>query len=480
MTPESSWSKNETPYSPTPLKTEWTEPPSPEPEEEKILSSLGESSPFPQTLYENRRLKAALLLLFIWTGIISLHFVSWGWGVMWGLTAVIGIHLWRMCFPRVQKTSPPLHRPENPPFVSLLVAAKNEEKVIRRLVENICQLDYPSHRYELWVIDDNSSDETPEILKILSQEYHQLKVFYRSPNATGGKSGALNQVWPLTQGEIIGVFDADAQITPDLLTNLLPLFVPEKVGAVQIQKAIANESFNFLTVGQSAEMALDSFLQAGRIMIGGTGELRGNGQFVRRSALQRCGGWNEETITDDLDLTFRLQLDHWDINFLWFPPVLEEGVLTPLALWHQRNRWAEGGYQRYLDYWPFLLKNGFGTTKSGDALIFFISQYVLPTAILPDFLMALIRHHFPLTTPVSFATMILSFIGMLIGLRHHQSLSSETLPNGLPKKSTIHILWQSIQGTFYMLHWLVVMASVTLRVSFRPKQLKWVKTQHQG
>ena len=90
-----------------------------------------------------------------------------------------------------------------------------------------------------------------------------------------------------------------------------------------------------------AEMALDTFIQQQRIAIGGIGELRGNGQFVRRAALERCGGWNEQTITDDLDLTIRLHLDKWDIQFLDFPPVEEEGVTTALALWHQRNRWGE-------------------------------------------------------------------------------------------------------------------------------------------
>lgn len=75
----------------------------------------------------------------------------------------------------------------------------------------------------------------------------------------------------------------------------------------------------------------------------GVGELRGNGQFVRRQALASCGGWNEATITDDLDLTFRLHLNHWDIGILPVPAVREEGVTRAIALWHQRNRWAEGG-----------------------------------------------------------------------------------------------------------------------------------------
>ncbi|NJO52759.1 MAG: glycosyltransferase family 2 protein, partial [Leptolyngbyaceae cyanobacterium RM2_2_4] len=88
---------------------------------------------------------------------------------------------------------------------------------------------------------------------------------------------------------------------------------------------------------------------------------------------------------DDLDLTFRLHLDQWDIDFLAFPPVGEEGVTRPVGLWHQRNRWAEGGYQRYLDYWRLILLNRMGTRKTIDLFMFWVTQYVMPTAAVPDF-----------------------------------------------------------------------------------------------
>ncbi|MHC5830206.1 MAG: glycosyltransferase family 2 protein, partial [Nostoc sp.] len=116
---------------------------------------------------------------------------------------------------------------------------------------------------------------------------------------------------------------ADAQVTPDLLLQVIPLFQREKVGAVQVRKAIANAKENFWTKGQMAEMALDTWFQQQRTALGGIGELRGNGQFVRRSALESCGGWNEETITDDLDLTIRLHLEKWDIECVFHPAVQE-------------------------------------------------------------------------------------------------------------------------------------------------------------
>ncbi len=330
--------------------------------------------------YQGRRRKAALTLTLIWGGITALHFVSWGMGLILGLTGLLSIHAIRIFSAKI----PPLQltTPEQPqgdwPYISLLVAAKNEEAVISQLVKNLCNLDYPSNCYELWVVDDHSSDKTPIVLEKLSLDYPQLKVLRRSANASGGKSGALNQVLALTQGEIIGVFDADAQIAPDMLRHIVPLFRPESVGAVQVRKAINNASENFWTRSQAAEMALDAYFQEKRISIGGIGELRGNGQFVRREALLSCGGWNEETITDDLDLTIRLHLDQWDIECLSFPPVYEEGVTNFKALWHQRNRWAEGGYQRYLDYWQLILANRMGNSKN-PGFVLLLDHPIYPT-----------------------------------------------------------------------------------------------------
>ena len=274
----------------------------------------------PQSSYKGRRHKAAVVLTIVWSGTIALNLVSWGSWFVLGLTTVFGIHALRVVLARPRRSSKSIAA-ENLvyPYVSLLVAAKNEEAVIGNLVAALCSLEYPDERYEVWVVDDNSTDRTPVLLEQLELEYNNLKVLRRSAGAGGGKSGALNQVLPLTRGEILAVFDADAQLSPDLVQHVIPLFEQDSVGAVQVRKAIANANTNFWTQGQVAEMALDTHLQQQRIALGGIGELRGNGQFVRRTALERCGGWNEETITDDLDLTLRLHLNQWEIEFLSFP-----------------------------------------------------------------------------------------------------------------------------------------------------------------
>ncbi|ELR99515.1 glycosyltransferase family 2 protein [Gloeocapsa sp. PCC 73106] len=449
------------------LISEWTDP-------ENLEAKL--NSVFFDGLGGRRR-KAALTVIIVSGVTVAAHLISWGYLLILGLSGLLLIRLGNLILAEPEPQPQPLTSTDllAVPFVSLLVAAKNEEKVIGKLVEMLLKLDYPRDKYEIWVIDDHSSDRTGTILDQLALEHPQLKVLHRTAGAGGGKSGALNQVLPRCQGDIIGVFDADAQVSPDLLLYVLPLFQTETIGAVQVRKAITNADTNFWTKGQEVEMALDSYLQQQRIAIGGMGELRGNGQFVRRSALEACGGWNEETITDDLDLTIRLHLDQWEIGFLPYPAVGEEGVSSAIALWHQRNRWAEGGYQRYLDYWRFIASKRLSLAKKLDLLLFFGFQYLLPTAAVPDLVMVMIRHRLPVLSPVSTVLVWISCWSMLWGLirirRQERSLKLSDL---------MTINWQILRGMIYMLHWLVVMPSTIVRMSVRQKRLKWVKTTHQG
>ncbi len=422
----------------------------------------------------------------IWSGTFALHWFAWGYWFVVGLTTVVGLHAVRALLAKPL----PMPKPYEAaiatvlPFVSVMVAAKNEEAVIERLVKTLCSLDYPSDRYELWVIDDSSSDRTPVILQALLPHYPQLRVFNRPAEATGGKSGALNQVLPLTQGDIIAVFDADAQVTPDLFLRVVPLFEQPELGAVQVRKQIANLSRNAWVQGQVVEMALDAFWQQQRIAVGGIGELRGNGQFVRRTALAQCGGWNEETITDDLDLTIRLHLNDWDIACTTYPAVQEEGVTTAIALWHQRNRWGEGGYQRYLDYYQLILRNRMGFRKTLDMFVFWILQYILPTASIPDTLIAVIRHQPMVYTPLASVSVAMSLLGMTLGLRRIRRADRTLVSADQVTRSaaglSFRTLLQAAYGTIYMLHWWPVLASTTARMSIRPKRLKWVKTVHYG
>jgi 1,2-diacylglycerol 3-beta-glucosyltransferase len=421
----------------------------------------------------NRRLKSAIVLGGLWLGTISLHLLSWGYLVVWGIAGIFCIRALKLVTTKV--APPPVFTPPDTyPFVSLAIAAKNEAAVVADLVNSLCSLDYPIDRYEVWAIDDNSTDRTPEILDELAERYPHLQVLHRTGETTGGKSGALNQVLTLMRGEIIGVFDADARITPNFLDRVLAHFQTETVGAIQLRKAIANSGTNFLTRGQRAEMALDAYLQQQRIAMGGIGELRGNGQFVRRTALASCNGWNEETITDDLDLTIRLHLTGWQIELMSYPPVQEEGVITVKALWNQRNRWAEGGFQRYVDYWDSIASNRMGTEKTLDTIAFLLIQYLLPPAGIPDFLMSFWLKHPPLLLPMTLSLGVaLPLWATWVGLRRTYEQAGLTASKSM-------LLTQTAIGSLFILHWLIVMPFAIGRMAIFPKRLKWVKTPRQA
>lgn len=437
---------------------------------------------------ERRRLKAILVFLAVWGGVALLHLFPVTQWLVIGLALGLALQGGLMVkgepesLPALLPTVADLPHPpgstvaEHPaeltlPVVTLLIPAKNESAVLPRLLESLRRLDYPRSHLDLWVIDDGSTDETPQILSRYQAQIPHLHVFHRPEGSRGGKSGALNQTLPQTRGEVILVCDADALVPPEFLRATLPLFAApgsRPVGAVQVRKAILNAEQNFWTLGQQAEMALDLHLQQQRTSIGGVGELRGNGQLVRRELLEKCGGWNEATITDDLDLTFKLHLARVDIAFTPEIAIQEEGVTRWIDLWHQRSRWAEGGYQRYLDYWPGILRNGMGWTKSRDLLLFFVNQYLLPMAVVPDLLWTLAYSHRPALLPLNAILVTLTLSSLWGGLRQIHGLRGWAL------------LRRTMLGMVYMLHWLPVMIATTTRMCVQPKRLKWVKTVHQG
>jgi len=352
--------------------------------------------------------------------------------------------------------------------VDVVVAARDEEAVIERLVERVMRLRWPADQLRLWVIDDGSEDRTPQRLAELQKQHPGLRVLRRSRDAGGGKSAALNLVLEQLQGCWMLVLDADADLAPDLLERLIPYAERGGWAAVQLRKAEVNAGVNWLTRAQAMEMALDATIQEGRLARGGVAELRGNGQLLRRDAVHSAGGFNEATITDDLDLSFRLLLAGQPVGVLWDPPVCEEAVLTLRALWRQRQRWAEGGLQRFFDYGDQLLSEKLNRTQKIDLAAFFVLQYVLPVMAVADLIGTLISGTPPAMWPFSVVALGLSGFSMLQGCRR----ASEG--PALPPPT----LFNLVLGIFYLIHWFVVIPWVTLKMAVLPKSLVWAKTAH--
>jgi 1,2-diacylglycerol 3-beta-glucosyltransferase len=340
--------------------------------------------------------------------------------------------------------------------------------VIARLVERVLRLRWPTEQLRLWVIDDGSEDRTPQRLAELQAVHPQLRVLRRSRDAGGGKSGALNLVLQQLQGRWLLVLDADADLQPDLLERLIPFAEAGGWAAVQLRKAEVNAEANWLTRAQAMEMVFDAFIQEGRLARGGVAELRGNGQLLSRDAVQTAGGFNEGTITDDLDLSFRLLLAGQPVGVLWNPPVSEEAVLTLPALWRQRQRWAEGGLQRFLDYGDQLVSDRLNGDQKRDLAAFFVLQYVLPVMAVADLVGALLTGTPPGMWPFSVVALGLSGFSIAAGCGR----LAEGPP--LPKPTPLNIA----MAMGYLMHWFVVIPWVALKMALLPKTLVWAKTAH--
>ena len=356
------------------------------------------------------------------------------------------------------------------PALDILVAARDEENVIERLVERLFNLDYPINKLNIYIIDDGSSDKTPLILERLSKEFDKLKIITRSANAGGGKSGALNYALKFTHGEWLLILDADAQLKNDTLPRLFRFVYEGSWSAVQLRKSVINVSKNFLTTCQSMEMAMDAIFQYGRLSVAGVSELRGNGQLINKEVLLKCGSFNEDTVTDDLDLSLRLLLSKSKIGILWDPPVMEEAVENISALFSQRQRWAEGGLQRFFDYGDQLFSKKIELIQKFDLTFFFILQYALPIISLIDLILSIALMESPSYWPISITAFTLSGIAVWYG----SSCKSEG-----PVLLNLNLMMMLV-SLLYLSHWFLVIPWVTIKMSIFPKKILWKKTLHTG
>lgn len=364
------------------------------------------------------------------------------------------------------------------PFVSIVVPAHNEAAVIAETVKNLLALDYDN--CELWVMDDRSSDGTADVLKRLAQEYPpgRFHYFVRPETALPGKSAVLNDALEKVQGEVIAVFDADGRVKPDFLTHVIPFLAEPGIGALQVRKAIANSGTNLLTRCQHHEYLLDAYVQTGRDIIHGAVELRGNGQLIKRAALESVGGWTEETITDDLDLSTKLHLAGWDIRFLADATVEEEGIIRFKPLLKQRRRWAEGSLKRYLEYSVQMFTSPYISYRATMDMLAYFMKFLFPIWVATDFslqILNLLAGEWPnhlISSLIVLPAMGVFFVsGLFLSIRHHERAN--------PLQS---LVW-SVETAIYMLIiWVPVVMWITAKVLLSKDEgpLNWGKTEHLG
>jgi len=364
------------------------------------------------------------------------------------------------------------------PLVSLLIPARNEENVIEATIRSLAQLRYHKDKrpnFEVVVVDDNSSDQTQAILSRLEGEMPFLRVLHRSPDVAGnGKSAALNDGLSFCQGEVICVFDADTRVDPDFLRNTIPYLYDPKVGGVQGKVCMYNAGTNALTMLQHEEFAvLNHLMQNCKDQIHGVTGLGGNGQLTKREALEAVGGWNEQSPTEDFDLTMRMLLAGWEVRYCPEAKVYQEGVEGLWSLLRQRFRWAEGLLKCIYDYtWPTLVgRNTFMQKFDGLVSLFRIA---LPMWVIVGYVYlidSLVRGTiFNSGIPYSllFAASAVFFVTMWLGMYSEQHFSFMAGP------------YRVLRYWAYNLIWVLAVPVGFCKCLMNYRSLHWEKTHHKG
>ena len=244
----------------------------------------------------------------------------------------------------------------NAPKVTVQLPMFNEMYVAERIIETCAEIDYPRDKFQIQVLDD-STDETKDIIANKCAEVAargiNIQHIHRT-DRTGYKAGALDCAMDKVEGEFIAIFDADFVPSKDFLLRTIPYFT-ENVGVVQTRWGHLNKSYSLLTelqaFGLNGHFAIE---QGGRNASGHYINFNGTAGVWRRATIDDAGGWEHDTITEDLDLSYRAQMKGWRFVYLEEVESPAELPITMSALKSQQHRWMKGGAEVFIKMWKRL------------------------------------------------------------------------------------------------------------------------------
>jgi cellulose synthase/poly-beta-1,6-N-acetylglucosamine synthase-like glycosyltransferase len=270
------------------------------------------------------------------------------------------------------------------PWVTVQLPLYNEAAVASRLIDTVAALDYPTDRLEIQVLDD--SDDGSEAIvanRVAHWASRGLPIRHlRRPARTGFKAGALAHGLAEAKGDFLLVLDADFVPQPDLIHRLLGPFVDATVGMVQARWDHLNEHESLLTRCSARLLDAHFFLEQGGRWAGGHFmSFNGTAGIWRKAALVDAGGWSADTLTEDLDASYRAQMEGWRFVFrprIAVPAELPEGT-TDLVL--QQRRWAQGAIQTARKILPRLLKGSWSGGVKREAVIHLLGHLAHPLTV---------------------------------------------------------------------------------------------------
>jgi len=270
---------------------------------------------------------------------------------------------------------------EPAPTVTVQLPLYNEMYVTDRLIDAVCRIDYPRDRFEIQVLDD-STDETQGIAELAVRRFAaegiDIKYFHRTER-TGFKAGALEAGLKAARGEFVAIFDADFIPTPDFLTRLMPHFADPNVGMVQARWGHINQDYSLLTKIQSILLDGHFVLEhGGRHRSGRFFNFNGTAGVWRRAAIDDAGGWQHDTLTEDLDLSYRAQLRGWRFVFVSDVIAPAEVPVEMNAFKSQQHRWAKGSVQTCRKLLPRILRADIPLGVKAEAFFHLTANFNYP------------------------------------------------------------------------------------------------------
>lgn len=309
------------------------------------------------------------------------------------MLALFGIHKFFLLrvynkFKKQPLSPPPL--PAEWPMVCIQLPVFNEKYVIKRLLKSVISLEYPKEKLHIQILDD-STDATSALIARFTEVLRDQGYFIdhiRRNKRRGFKAGALAYGLERTAADYIAIFDADFFPQPDFLKKTIPHLLMEGIGMVQARWGHANRNFSLLTRIQA--ILLDAHFEIEHLARNRTGRFfnfNGTAGVWRKKAILDAGGWQHDTLTEDLDLSYRAQLAGW--KFLYLPDVIAPAELPAEinAYKNQQHRWAKGSVQTALKLFPHIVHSRLPFYIRLEALIHLSSNIAYLLMIIPALLL---------------------------------------------------------------------------------------------
>lgn len=285
---------------------------------------------------------------------------------------------------KVEKEAPPAIKGQHP-FVTIMVPAHNEGVVIVKTVAALLALDYPQDRYEIIIINDNSTDKSAELLKEIQDNNPSRNLIVINTDAViggKGKSNALNIGYQQAKGEFIAIYDADNTPERKALSYLVAeLKADDSLGAVIGKFRTRNKNVNLLTRFINVEtLSFQWMAQAGRWQLMKLCTIPGTNFILRRTIIEAIGGWDEKAVAEDTEISFRIYLMGYKIKFQPKAVTWEQEPQTIAVWFRQRTRWVKGNVYVLIKNIAFLVDREAKKIRF-DIFYFLATYFLLLTAL---------------------------------------------------------------------------------------------------